>query len=396
MCRIKKVCCIIIPLIIMYVFTQLLNGFLNDKINEYLGTKEVSILRNEVGSNVKDKGIAFQEDAIGRNDILIQGSSEFSIKVPEVISEFYPIQGFKHTISTVGKPNVQHLAHASILGGFSEGNKNVVLLLSLQWFMKPNGIENNNFQATFSPVQFYSYLSNKYISDDNKYKYASRIKDLLKDCEEYKQEYLYAKIYTENSKINRILKCTLAPYYYLRENAVSLKDKGALFNELKKLPDNKEETVNKIDWDKAYEKATDEGEKQVSNNEFMMNNDFYDKSIKDKLDMCKNCDKNADLFASKEFEDYELYLDTCLDLGIKPYVIIIPTNGLWYDYTGLTKDKRDAFYEKVEKMAEDKGFDVLNLSNEEYTPYFMYDSMHLGWKGWLRVDNEIYNYYKNK
>ena len=108
----------------------------------------------------------------------------------------------------------------------------------------------------------------------------------------------------------------------------------------------------------------------------------------------KGSKKNIDLMKSKEFDDYELYLDTCVDLGIKPYIILIPTNGKWYDYTGMTKESRDDFYDTVEKMAKEKGFEVLNLKDEEYTPYFMYDVMHLGWKGWIKVEEELYKHFK--
>ena len=69
-----------------------------------------------------------------------------------------------------------------------------------------------------------------------------------------------------------------------------------LYNELKKLPNESQETINTIDWDAAYKKATGEGEKCVSNNKFMMYNDFYDKNIKDNLDMYKDCDKNVIAF----------------------------------------------------------------------------------------------------
>ncbi len=97
---------------------------------------------------------------------------------------------------------------------------------------------------------------------------------------------------------------------------------------------------------------------------------------------------------SKEFDDYKLYLDTCVDLGIKPYIILMPTNGWWYDYTGMTKKSRDEFYDVVQSMGEQRGFEVLNLKDEEYTPYFMCDVMHLGTKGWLKVDEELYKYFK--
>lgn len=43
--------------------------------------------------------------------------------------------------------------------------------------------------------------------------------------------------------------------------------------------------------------------------------------------------------------------------------------------------------------AEKYGFDVLTMEDKEYEPYFMRDVMHLGWKGWLYVDEKITEHY---
>lgn len=113
------------------------------------------------------------------------------------------------------------------------------------------------------------------------------------------------------------------------------------------------------------------------------------------MDKEKDCLKNQTLTDSYEYSDFELYLDTCTDLGIKPYIILMSTNGRWYDHLGLDKEKRGQYFDKAQKIAEEKGFEVLNLKNEEYTPYFMCDAAHLGWKGWLKVDEELYKHFKN-
>ena len=62
----------------------------------------------------------------------------------------------------------------------------------------------------------------------------------------------------------------------------------------------------------------------------------------------------------------------------------------------MTKEARDNFYDRAENIAKEKGFDVLNLKAEEYTPYFMYDVIHLGWNGWIKVDENLYNHYSEK
>lgn len=96
---------------------------------------------------------------------------------------------------------------------------------------------------------------------------------------------------------------------------------------------------------------------------------------------------------SKEWDDYELFLKTCKELELKPYFIIVPTNGFYYDYLGLSKEKRTQFYDKLESMAKDHGFDYLDMRQKEYEPYFFKDIMHLGWKGWIYVSKKITEYY---
>ncbi len=68
-------------------------------------------------------------------------------------------------------------------------------------------------------------------------------------------------------------------------------------------------------------------------------------------------------------------------------------NGWYYDYTGIGVEERREFYSKLEKIAKDNGFDVLNLNNKEYEKYYLSDVMHLGWKGWLNVTEEMYKYF---
>ena len=53
-------------------------------------------------------------------------------------------------------------------------------------------------------------------------------------------------------------------------------------------------------------------------------------------------------------------------------------------------------YDTIEDVAENYGFDVLNLRDKEYEHYYLKDAMHLGWKGWLNINEEISRYYKER
>ena len=71
----------------------------------------------------------------------------------------------------------------------------------------------------------------------------------------------------------------------------------------------------------------------------------------------------------------------------------VPLHGTWSDFTGFTEDRRSQYYENVRAIAMEYGIEILDLTGYEYEPYFMCDTMHLGWKGWLAVDRALIDYY---
>ncbi|NFG61140.1 MULTISPECIES: D-alanyl-lipoteichoic acid biosynthesis protein DltD [unclassified Clostridium] len=392
----KKFIYVILPIAIVLITVISLNSFLNKELDDMLSKKELSSIDKEYGSIYKDKGVVFNEYVTQNNELVLQGSSELASPVSQLPTIFFPVKGLD-TIVTNGRSYSQHLHQISILGSQQQVDmegKKVALILSLQWFLDENGIDSGGFQANFSPVQFYEFLSNDKISKNNKNQYAKRICSLLTGNTQFGPERLYSKIYINDSFFYKIANIAFKPYFIVRKEMVKLKDKGLLYKKLRTLPQRKAIKSGAVDWNEEYKRAEEEGKSKVTNNEFMVYDYYYNNNLKNNVDSQKDANKNVDLMKSKEFEDYELYLDTCNELGIRPYIILMPTNGLWYDHIGIKKEERDNFYDKVQRMAEGRGFDVLNLKDEEYTPYFMCDVMHLGWKGWLKVDEELYKHFK--
>ena len=95
-----------------------------------------------------------------------------------------------------------------------------------------------------------------------------------------------------------------------------------------------------------------------------------------------------------EYEDLECFLKVCQQLEIEPLIVIVPVNGYYYDFTGFPKEARQNYYEKVRTLAESYGARIADFSDQEYTKYFFEDRVHLGKKGWVMVDESLYNYYK--
>lgn len=395
--KFKLYIAIVMPIFIGIITFYSINKFLDKEILKMLNEKELSYITNEYGSIYKDKGVLINEYFSEQDTITIQGSSELASDVSQLPSRFFPIEGLNSTIVTNGRAYVQALQHATILGSQDVDlrNSKVAIIISLQWFENPKGIDCNSFSSTFSPVQFYNFLNNQKLSDETKEKYALRVSELLSSSSQFAPEKLYATMYINDNIISQIGEILFKPYFFIREKVVASKDKGLLYRRLKELPEKGEEINKKeVNWSEEYVIAEQQGRAAVTNNDFYVNDKYYDANLKDKLNSQKDISKNIDLMISREFEDYNLYLDVCEELGIDPYIIIMPTNGLWYDYKGMTKEKRDQFYDEIEKIARDRNFEVLNLKDEEYTPYFMTDVMHLGWKGWLKVDEAIFNEFK--
>lgn len=391
----KKIACILVPIFVGIITIICLNNFLDKKIQTLLETRDLRSINVEYGSLYKDRGVIYNEYITKNDYVVLQGSSELAAPVSQLPTKIFPVKGLEK-MAINGRAYSQDLSQISILGGQGTDQKDrkVAMVLSLQWFVNQAGIENTSFQANFSPAQFYSFLSNENITEEHKKEYAYRVDSLLTDSSQYAPEKIYAKIYCNNGIKYKIANWLLKPYFFARENMVKLKDKGLLYRKLISLPDKTDVEIKDINWENEYKKAEEDGKSQVTNNDFMVYDTYYDLHLKDNVKSQKDSNKNIQLMKSQEFKDYELYLDTCVDLGIKPYIILMPTNGRWYDYTGMTKESRDEFYDKVEEMAESRGFEVLNLKDEEYTPYFMCDVMHLGWKGWLKVDEELYKHFK--
>lgn len=53
---------------------------------------------------------------------------------------------------------------------------------------------------------------------------------------------------------------------------------------------------------------------------------------------------------------------------------------------------REKTYKKIEDVAKSYGATVLNYGNREYDDYFLFDVMHVGVKGWMEVEKELYKF----
>ena len=389
----KKLIYFIIPLVVGGIFLFGLNKFLDSKIDYMLEEKDLKPIMNNSLSNIKDKGVIANNYFLQKKDIMMLGSSELGHSTKQHPTYYFNTNRSKNGVITIGRAYTQNLQDTTILGSFDPSikDKKVVLLVSMQWFMDKEGVTSHHYQTRFSPTQFYAFLNNPDISKENKIKFANRASKLLIGSEEYKSEAVYAKLYSSDTFVSKVEKVLLAPYFKFREDTVKLKEKGMLYERLVNLPDKKALAPGKpINWNKEMDQAIVDAKKRVGKNNLCIDKIYYKKNFGKNLDKVRGKYKDVNLVDSKEFDDYQLTLDVCNDLGIKPVIVLIPGMDKFYNVTGISKDERYEFYNKAGNLAKQHGFDVIDLRSKENEKYYLRDVMHLGTKGWVDVCEKLF------
>ena len=154
------------------------------------------------------------------------------------------------------------------------------------------------------------------------------------------------------------------------------------------------ELTPKYNWEQMTNDFVKEVVKKTDNNDYAVDNHYYDTYLRNRYDSLKNSNKDLNYLESPEYSDFEIFLTVAKELGIEVEVIIFPVNGKWNDYTGVSKTMREQTYKKIEEIANQFGVKVLNYGNKEYENYFLFDVMHVGVRGWMEVEKELYNFGK--
>lgn len=383
---------ILVPIIIV--------AFLLVAYDKYLD-KQIETLYNPAlgrtyGIDEMNKAIKILKQNAAKDDLIILGSSELD-NVDYIFTNpahMFPNTELNSEVNLVGSAYVQSLLNSIKVAALSEGfkDKKIVLIVSLQWFSEKE-INKDGFKAHFSEIQFYKMINNKNLSENIKKYICERIINLANNESALERPYLYASLYQKNDFISKALLNILKPYYFVREKFLGLKDKHDAYKKIKEFKDEPAQKTRDINWREEEIKSYGLGKKECNNNFFYVYDDYYTTYLEPRIKELKNSAAETDLLSSKEVGDYETFLHTCNELGIKPYVVFMPTNGFYYDYIGLTEDKRLAFYDKLAELANKYEIDYLDLRNKEYETYFLRDVMHLGWKGWLYVNEKITEHY---
>ena len=346
-------------------------------------------------NNDRDKGLAFMRRSAAHGDIFLLGSSELEIHVPQHPKYFFPNAQAPWQVYPSGRAYAQSLQEAIRLGALPAATmrgQKVVLITSLQWFSSPEIIKAGQ-QARFSELQYYHTLDNPDLSKTTKTYIEKRMQGFLTGNNLFKQAVLYTRLSLSEQPQDKFLLTLMTPYYTGLKFYLALRDKWNTYKLIKGQPPYTPAPPRQVNWPREYARAAEEGKLSCTNNKFYVENAYYDRWLKQNIDYVKGKSDKVELLTGKEWEDLDCLLRLCRENQVSLYVVIMSTNGYYYDYTGMSKATRAAFYDKLTGVLRKNNVPYLNLQDKEYEPYFYYDVMHLGWKGWLYVDEQLTRHY---
>lgn len=141
------------------------------------------------------------------------------------------------------------------------------------------------------------------------------------------------------------------------------------------------------DWDALMEQADLDGAAACTNNELGVHDDYWAKNHIYKPELDQSFDQ-----ADSEYADFACTLDVLRVCGMDVLVVMQPMHGAWYDYVGVPSDVRDVWYDRVRRICHEHEATYADFHTCEYERYFFCDTVHPGWRGWVRIERAIYHY----
>lgn len=150
-------------------------------------------------------------------------------------------------------------------------------------------------------------------------------------------------------------------------------------------------------YNQLYNDATNEAARKTDNNRFGIRNGFYDKRVKPNLAKTKGSQRHFSYTKSPEYGDLEVVLNQFKNTNSTVLFIIPPVNAKWEAYTGMNMKMYYQSVDKIKFQLRQQGFNhILDLSHDGNKPGFMEDTIHIGWAGWVKVDQAANSFIENK
>lgn len=337
------------------------------------------------------KGNILKNKAMATDDYVpFFGSSElsrFNAFHPSVLADKYDRNYRPFLLGAAGTQSLSQFLMLQSMGDEMVGKK-AVFIISPQWFVN-KGVSKEMFSLYFSPLQTYEWAKDvDQVEESDRYT-AKRLLKFSSVRSDTTMKTLLSQIAQGKS-----LSDTQKKMCQMRLNVLNREDE--LFGHLgmigKQGKIKKEEHLlpGKYDLIELDKLAYEFGKTSTISNEFQITDKFYQKRIIPVKKSLAGSQKDFDYRQSPEFSDFQLFLSEVARLKMDVLFVIPPVNARWSEYTGLSTDMLDQFSQKINKQLNDQGFNhVLDFTQDRGEDYFMEDTIHIGWRGWVALDKEV-------
>ena len=363
---------------------------INQKLANYYHVSDNSIRYNFEFTKYKGRDIL--KDNIDDKTLVVLGSSELGrvSEHPFHIKQLFNYDDFH--IMAIGGGNFQNIIQASMLGSLGNDfpKQKFILSESFIWFDQ-FGMNPKAFLSRVSNEHVYYTLINPKISKETKEKFMKRVLELSKDNKNVHETFeRYKRRLVDH-------KGTIVDDWLIKMDV----EKFALNNKIsfyftgnvKPIPSSGPVTPN-YDWKELQNKYLNDAKVRTEGNDFGIEKRYYASEIQNRLEKLKNSAAKYKYDISTEYDDYALVLQMAKEMGLEVVVVNFPINGKWYDYIGIGPEQRAIYSKKITEITESFGYKIMDLTSKEYEPYYMYDTVHPGWKGWPEVAEEMLKFYQ--
>ena len=317
------------------------------------------------------------------------GSSEwlrFDSMHPAVLAEKYDRSYRPYFLGQRGAASFNQYFGMQQMSSELKG-QTAVYVVSPQWFTK-TGYDASAFQQYFNSDQLTAYLSQQ--QGDAAAQYAAqRLLQLYPDVAMAES----VQKLSEGKKLSSFEERHIEMMAHLNERQDAFfSNFAALNNEnydqrilpyMADLPDT-------FSYQALEEIATAEAKKKTNNNQFGIDNHFYKTRLAGKVAKLRGFQTKQSYEKSPEYNDLQLVLDQFAKSKTNVIFIIPPVNSKWMEYTGLSSEMYQRTVAKIRYQLESQGFtNIADFSKDGDKLYFMQDTIHMGWNGWLAFDKAV-------
>lgn len=336
------------------------------------------------------KGQSMKTQAMDHGYVPFFGSSELArldLMHPSVLAAKYhrPYKPF-----LLGRAGTQSLPQYFAMQDMTKQlhHRKAVVILSPQWFTK-RGQVPQAFAVYYSPLATTAWLLKAKPSTANRY--AAKRLIAMKST---------ANKGVIGDAVKRVadghtITSTQRRYLNIRHHTLVHEDQVfaqmGIENKMATMKRQEKHLPKTYDPAKLSRLANVIGKRSTSNNRYGINNKLYSRRLSHgRMKPMRNLQVHYDYRRSPEYGDMQLMLTTFKQQGTDVMFVIPPVNEKWARYTGLPKKMMIQTTHKIKQQLQSQGFNnIVDMSRDGGKPYFMQDTIHLGWQGWLKLDRYV-------